>query len=116
MTYIKAVSAAIFLAGALASGTAAAHGGVRFGIGIGFPAYYPAYPAPYYYPPPAYYYPPPVAVAPAAPPVYIERGQEAGAAPDDGFWRYCRDSQSYYPYVQQCASEWERVPPRPPGR
>jgi hypothetical protein len=32
----------------------------------------------------------------------------------DGYWCYCPDSKSYYPYVKECASKWERVPPRPP--
>jgi hypothetical protein len=71
------------------------------------------YPAPVYYP--RYYYPPAVVVpAPAAPPVYIERpaidpspSAESAAA----YWYYCRDTQTYYPYVQQCASPWERVVP-----
>jgi len=36
------------------------------------------------------------------------------APEDDGYWYYCRDSRSFYPYVSQCASEWERVPPSPP--
>jgi len=32
----------------------------------------------------------------------------------DGYWYYCPDSKSYYPYVKECASKWERVPPKPP--
>ncbi|HYC48549.1 MAG TPA: hypothetical protein VED01_24000 [Burkholderiales bacterium] len=92
------------------SGTAAAHG-VRFGIGIGFPIFPPAY----YYPPPAYYYPPPVVVAPSPPPVYVERSDQAAAPPPEHYWYYCADSQAYYPYVKQCASTWQRVTPTPPG-
>lgn len=64
------------LSGALASETVLAHGPrVHFGIGVGFPGFWPGY----YYPPyyPSYYYPP-VVTAPAAPPVYIE--QEIGRA------------------------------------
>lgn len=52
-----------------------AHGGWRFGIYTGFPAYYPPPPAYYYappppvYPAPAYYYaPPPVPYYYAPPP------------------------------------------------
>jgi hypothetical protein len=30
---------------------------------------------------------------------------------DDGYWYYCYDSNSYFPYVKECASEWERVTP-----
>ena len=33
----------------------------------------------------------------------------------DGYWYYCPDSKSYYPYVKECASKWERVPPTPPS-
>jgi hypothetical protein len=31
------------------------------------------------------------------------------------FWYYCADSQTYYPYVQQCASGWQKVVPQPPA-
>ena len=121
MTPIKAATAGLLVAAALASGSAAAHGYVRFGFNFGFPVYAPYY-APYYYPPPAYYYPPAysyppaVVTAPAAPPAYVEQNQTTAAASADQYWYYCRDSQTYYPYVQSCASEWQRVPPRPPGK
>ena len=55
----------------------------------------------YVYPAPVYYAPPP------APPVYVEQ------PPAQGYWYYCADSQAYYPYVQNCASGWQRVLPRP---
>jgi hypothetical protein len=98
---------AFLLAGAMASGAAAAHG-VRFGIGIGFPIFPPAW----YYPPPVYDYPPPVVMAPA--PAYIERSDPAAGLPPEHYWYYCADSQAYYPYVKQCASPWQRVSPTPP--
>jgi len=113
---------------------------VTFGIGLGFGApYYPyrppysyyPYRSPYYSHPPYPYYYPPVVVAPAAPPVYIERAdnieerfqpqaqyqapapvQSQPSAPQND-WFYCPDSKTYYPYVQQCAVEWQRVTPRP---
>ena len=122
MKILKAICAAALLAGSAASVPAFAHGSsVHFGIGVGFPAYYPA-PYPYYYPPPAYYYPPPVYAAPA-PPVYVEQqaapappAPQAQAAPQqDSFWYYCPDSKTYYPYVKSCASAWQRVQPRPGG-
>lgn len=99
---------------AVASAPATAHGRVGFGFYFGGPAWYPA---PWYYPPPAYYYPPPVVVQSA--PTYIEQPANvppAGSAPQssaDNSWYYCRDSQTYYPYVKQCASPWQRVPARP---
>ena len=120
------IAIAITLAALVASEAALAQhrghfrGGVHFGIGIGLPLY--AY-RPYYYPPyyPPYYYPP-VAVVPPAPPVYIERQDppqpqpQAQADSGQNDWFYCPDSRTYYPYVQQCASEWQRVTPRPPAR
>jgi hypothetical protein len=110
-----ACCAAILMLIAATAGTASAHGGVRFGFTFGYPGWYPApYYSPYYYPPPAYYYPPPVVVAPAAPPVYVEQGR-APAAPSEQYWYFCPDSKAYYPYVQNCASAWQRVAPRPPG-
>jgi len=107
-------------AGAHASGGHAgrAHGAGHFGgyyydyggghvlLGLGYwPWYYP--PAYYYYP----YYP--QAVAPAAPPVYVERADEQ-AAPQSAYWYYCADTKGYYPYVTQCAGGWQRVSPQPP--
>jgi hypothetical protein len=86
--------------------------------------------SPFYYPYPGYYYPPayypPVVAAPvAAAPVYLEQpmlgepGPPALGVPraSGAYWYYCRDTQTYYPYVQQCASPWERVAPNsaPPG-
>ena len=103
-----AVRLAILVLGALASGSAAALG-VRFGFHFGFPIYPPVW----YYPAPTYYYPPPVVSVPA--PAYIERSDAAAPPPPEHWWYYCADSQTYYPYVQQCATPWQRVSPRPPG-
>ena len=105
----KAFSALALLLALLASGTAAAHG-VRWGVSIGVPLYPPAW----YYPPPAYYYPPVVVAPPAAPPVYIERSDPGPAAGGEYFWYYCPDSKTYYPYVKECKSPWQRVTPQPP--
>jgi hypothetical protein len=90
---------------------ALAHGRVFFGFNLGVPLY----PPPYYYPPPAYYVPPPVVVVPTAPPVYVERTPTESAPPSEHWWYYCSESKAYYPYVTQCPSPWQRVPPRPPG-
>lgn len=80
------------------------HGhGARFGVFIGAPLYWP-----YYYP--AY----PVVreyVYESREPRYYE----PGPAPEQN-WYYCRDSKAYYPYVQECASEWEAVPAKPAPR
>jgi hypothetical protein len=106
MTPFRAIAAAMLILGSV--GAAQAHG-VRFGFAFGFPVF----PAPYYYPPPAYYYPPPVVVAPA--PVYVEPAQPRVVQQPEQYWYYCPDSKTYYPYVQNCASPWQRVSPRPPG-
>lgn len=108
MSPLKAVCASALLVGALASGSATAHG-VRFGFNFGIPLY-----APWYYPPPAYYYPP-VVTAPAAPPVYVERRDTPSAPPPEHWWYYCADAQAYYPYVKECPTQWQRVSPKPPG-
>ena len=87
-----------------------AHSRVFFGFNLGVPLYPPAY----YYPPPVYYAPP-VVVAPAHQPVYIEQAQPQNSAEGDNWWYYCPDSRTYYPYVRDCRSGWQRVPPRPAG-
>jgi hypothetical protein len=97
-------------------------GGVFFG-GVFAPWYYPYAPSyyappPYYPPPPYYYYPPPVYYAP--PPydgaqVYsTPQLAEAYAQPPAYWWYYCAPSQAYYPYVNSCPEEWQRVAPQPP--
>lgn len=50
----------------------------------------------------------------AAPPVapMLTAGQYL--EPASSYWYYCPDSSTYYPYVQQCASAWQRVAPTPP--
>jgi hypothetical protein len=60
---------------------------------------------------------PPVVVAPAAPTVYIEHGnaQPAPSQAAAGWWYYCADTNAYYPYVKECAVEWQRVAAEPPA-
>ena len=133
MDKLKAALLALFMAGA---SVAAAHADARgrhhhhhhhrhrapVGIWFGAPLFYPHYYPRYY---PRYYYPPTVVVpAPAPPPVYIEQPppvyieqpQIAVPVPSPtqnsaAYWYYCRDTQTYYPYVQQCATPWEQVVP-----
>jgi len=82
---------------------------VQFGVVIGAPI------LPLWYsPPPRYYYPAPVVVQ-AAPPVYIERDPQPEAQADaSAYWYFCRESNTYYPYVNTCPGEWQRVTPQPP--
>jgi hypothetical protein len=118
----KALAVIALAAGALTASSAFAwhhHSHVFVGFNFGFPGYWAApyyapypyyYPAPVYYPAPAYY-PAPVAVAPAAPPVYVERSEPA--AQQQGMWYYCERTRGYYPYVTECPSGWKAVPPAP---
>ena len=106
MTPRKILICIVLAAAALMSGAASAHG-VRFGFHFGVPLF-----APWYYaPPPVYYYPAPVYTVPPAP-AYVE---QQVAPPPEHYWYYCPDSQTYYPYVRECSSTWQRVTPRPPG-
>jgi hypothetical protein len=121
---MNSIKAAILLAAVLGGATIAPsadarrghhhHHHHRSGVGIWFGVPAPFYYYPRYYYPPAYY-PPAVIAAPAAPPVYIEQSAPpAYAAPSQSsgaYWYFCRDSQTYYPYVQQCASPWQQVVP-----
>ena len=122
MNIVKAVVvAAAVLGSATIAFDADAHGRYRHrssvGIYFGVPAPYYYYPYPRYHYYPRYYYPPAVvAPAPAYPPVYIEQSAPPvapapSASGSGAYWYYCRDSQTYYPYVQQCASPWQQVVP-----
>jgi hypothetical protein len=102
---------ALLLVLAIASGSALAHGrGGRVHLGFHFGV--PLFHAWHYYPAPVYYYPPaPVVVQPSAPAVYMERSDVVPEGP--GTWYFCRESNSYYPYVKQCPGGWTRVPAQP---
>jgi len=105
------------LAGVFASEPAEAHGRTRFSVGIGFGyPYWGPFWSPWYYPPPYYYYPPAVVVR--EPVTYIEQGNISGAsaqsADSGSWWYYCESSRGYYPYVRECPTGWQRVPPAPP--
>jgi len=78
------------------------HRRVFVGGAVGF-----GYPWGWWGPPPYYYYYP---VAAPEPVTYIEQADAAGLP--DRWWYYCESSTSYYPYVKECPTGWERVPPR----
>ena len=109
--------AALMLSAILLGTTASAQalawhrgGHVHFGVVIGAPFY------PWWYYPPYYYYPP--VTVPAAPTTYIEQGspQSAQKRQSQGYWYYCAESKTYYPYVKECPAGWQRVAPQPaPG-
>jgi hypothetical protein len=89
------------------------HGGSHLSLGFVFggPLWYPgpvfSYPYPY-----PYEYAPAI-VVPPAPRVYIERDDRIAQESAPGYWYYCRDLNTYYPYVKECAQPWERVPAQP---
>lgn len=66
---------------------------------------------PHFYYPPSYWYPP-VYYSPPPPPVYIEQPQPQPQA----YWYYCPSAGAYYPHVQSCAEDWQRVAPQPAPR
>lgn len=119
MPKLVPLTAALLVAafvGLLVSSPADAHGRrghgshVHFGFAFGFPP-------PFFYPAPVFYsVPQPVFVPP---PQYIEQNPAASPAPSgapsqggSGYnWYFCPDSQTYYPYVQTCASQWQQVVP-----
>jgi hypothetical protein len=90
------------------------HFGVRLGVfapwwGWPYYGYAPYYP-PYYSAPPYYVAPSYYVEAPSytAPPVTYSTSERH-------WWYYCAPSQAYYPYVNSCPVEWERVQPYPPS-
>jgi hypothetical protein len=96
------------------------HGYWRGGVFVGLGYYGPYWPY-WGYPSYSYGYPyPTYAVDPyySNPPSYIEQDptmpRNAAPAKPEAFWYFCPDSRQYYPSVQSCASNWQRVPPTPP--
>jgi hypothetical protein len=116
---IAAVLAAL-LAMTIATGAQAqrwghSHSRVVVGVGIGFPIGWPYW----QYPPPYAYYPYyPRVVAPGEPVIYVERGDAEPAPAQDPsqYWYFCRDSNTYFPYVKECPTPWQRVVPHTPSR
>jgi hypothetical protein len=95
--------------GALAlADTADAHGRgrVRLGVVIGGPLWWG-----WHHPYP--YYRERVIVERPGPTVYVEKNADGAERDADQYWYYCPDSDTYYPYVKQCASPWHRVEPQP---
>ena len=111
-----ALLAISFFVAALAAADADAHGPygrARVGVYIGAPWYYPFW-YPWYYPGP--HYSETVVVQRAEPPVYVERDEPAAPAAPQGWWYYCEQSKTYYPYVKTCPAGWQKVAPAPqPG-
>ena len=94
-------------------------GGIGSGVIIGAPllepidpfTYYYSYAYPYGVPEYATPYPPEVYAAPQPylPPVTVY-APSAGQEPPQQIWYYCQEPMGYYPYVQNCSSNWQAVP------
>ena len=87
---------------------------------VAAPLFYRPAPAYYYGPPSVTYYSTPSYPAYALPQEqYIERdpppAQSSSSSDASHYWYYCPDSQTYYPYVKECAGAWQRVSPTPPS-
>ncbi|RCS58250.1 hypothetical protein [Parvibium lacunae] len=124
------IAATLCCLGLVLPNSSHAHGRVGFYVGInaGHPAYYGGYGyrpyyQPYYWGPSYYapiYYTPPVTttvIVPPEPTVYVQRPVERTAPPvaTQQYWYFCRESQAYYPYVQQCTGPWQPVAAMPPN-
>lgn len=95
---------------ALYSGSNWARG--HFGFYFGAPVY-PYYPYAYPYQSP-YYYPPTIITVPVTPPTYIQQSPQTDQQYPSGYWYYCNKPKGYYPYIKQCAENWQEVEPVPP--
>ena len=86
------------------------HGGV---VVIAPQPWFPNFPYPYPYPPYPYY-PGDIDTADEGPPADVQANRPAMP---QAFWYYCETSNSYYPYVKDCKSDWTALPisPPPPG-
>ena len=94
-------------------------GGIGSGVIIGAPLLepidpftsYDSYAYPYGVPEYATPYPPEVYAAPEPylPPATVY-APGAGQEPPQQIWYYCQDPMGYYPYVQNCNSNWQAVP------
>lgn len=90
------------------------HSRVVVGVGFGFPFGWPYWHYPHY----GYYPYYPRAIAPAEPTIYVEKDDADPAQGQDPsqYWYFCRDSNTYFPYVKECPTPWQRVVPQPPPR
>ena len=51
----------------------------------------------------------------AWPRAYYWPGYYPAAVPAVEYWYYCQPSAAYYPYVQECPTEWQPVVPTAPS-
>lgn len=120
----------LLLIALFAAGNVLAHGygrpyyprtSVQFGVYVGDPW---RHSRPYYWPrvyaPPVIVAPSPVYIEQSPPVIYVERERpppapvvSSSASLETGYWYFCNESQTYYPYVKECAGAWQKVAPAP---
>ena len=83
----------------------------HFGFYIGMPLIWPRVD---YYRGYSGYTPYPVTqvVVERQPQIYVQRETTANNTTAPGYWYYCPDSRTYYPYAQTCPSAWLQVVPQ----
>lgn len=100
-------------------GSSSFHRGSRVGVFVGAPIivgprwHHPGYHYgydPYFFPPVTYMQQEGVVYAEQPP----QGSAPAAAVAADPYRYYCEDSKTYYPYVQNCATPWQRVMPHAP--
>ena len=82
---------------------------------MGGPAYWGAFPYPYFAPYPAYY---PYATFPypaSDPEYYVQQTPNEAPPAQTDYWYYCTEPAGYYPYVQKCSRPWMQVIPQRGG-
>lgn len=98
------------------------YSGTSIGLSFGFPVWpYPAYSS--YYPSPYEpYYPYSssqtiVIQSPPAQTQYIEKddtnADDNTSMPEENYWYYCKNPKGYYPYIEKCNTQWQKVIPFP---
>ncbi len=89
--------------------------GPSFGVTIGGPAYWGAWPYPYFAPYYNYY---PYATFPypvSDPDYYVQQAPNEAPPAQSDYWYYCTEPAGYYPYVQKCSRPWMQVIPQRGG-
>ncbi|MDH3319437.1 MAG: hypothetical protein OEO84_07070 [Betaproteobacteria bacterium] len=106
--FLAACFGALAMAGTADARGGHGHGRVHLGVVIGGPLWWGYSPWRYY---PPYER---VIVERPNPTVYVEKDAVGDERDADQYWYFCADSKTYYPYVKQCASPWQRVVPHSP--
>jgi hypothetical protein len=89
--------------------------GPSVGVVVGGPAFWGAWPYPYFASYPDYY---PYATFPypaSDPDHYVQQTPNEAPPAQSDYWYYCTEPAGYYPYVQKCSRPWMQVIPQRSG-